>query len=120
MKDNIIKTKTYNFAIRIVGLYKYLTREKKEYILSKQILKSGTSIGANVEEADGGQSKKDFFAKISIAYKESKETHYWLRILRDTNFITKHQAEYLLKDLEEILKIITKIQITTKKNIKIN
>ncbi|WP_246035832.1 four helix bundle protein [Winogradskyella algicola] len=87
MKENIIATKTYNFAISIVNLSKALV-SKNEYVLSRQILKSGTSIGANVEEAIGGISKKDFRAKMSISYKEARETHYWLRILRDTNYIT--------------------------------
>ncbi len=84
MKENVIQEKTYKFAIRAVKLYKYLVDEKREFVLSKQLLRSGTSIGANVEEAIGGQSKKDFIAKISIAYKEARETHYWLRILKDT------------------------------------
>ncbi len=81
MKNNIIQRKSYDFAIRIVRIYKYLCEEKKEYTLSKQLLRSGTSIGANVEEAIGGQSEKDFFAKLTIAYKEARETKYWIRLL---------------------------------------
>ena len=87
MRENIIKDKTFGFAVRIVNLNHYLVEKKKEYIISKQILRSGISIGANVEEADGGISKADFSNKISIAYKEAKETHYWLRLLSATNYI---------------------------------
>ena len=86
-KDNIIQEKSYAFAIKIVSLYKSLIHEKKEFILSKQLLKSGTSIGANVEEAIEGQSRKDFYVKLTIAYKEARETHYWLRLLRDTGYL---------------------------------
>ncbi len=84
MKENIIQIKSYAFAVRIVKVYKYLCEEKKEYVLSKQLLRSGTSIGANIEEAIGGQTDKDFFAKLNIAYKEAIETHYWIRLLNDT------------------------------------
>lgn len=82
-KNNAIRDKSYQFAIRIVCLYQFLINDKKEFVLSKQLLRSGTSIGANVEEAIGGQSKNDFIAKLSIAYKEARETSYWIRILRD-------------------------------------
>jgi len=102
--------------LRIIKLYKYLIEQKKEYILSKQILRSGTSIGANVEEAIGGQSRRDFLAKISIAYKETRETHYWLRLLRDSNFLKKDVSRSLLGDCEELLKILGSIQETTKNN----
>jgi four helix bundle protein len=114
--DNLIQIKSYDFALRIVKLYIYLSEKKKEYVLSKQILKSGTSIGANVEEALGAQSKADFICKLAIAYKEARETHYWIRILRDSKFITVKQASSIIIDIEEILKIIAKIQITLKKN----
>ena len=113
--DNLIQIKSYDFAIRIVKLYKYLIDKKKEFVLSKQILRSGTSIGANVEEALGGQSRADFISKLAVAYKEARETQYWIRILRDTNYITKKQAMSILEDINEILRIIAKIQITTKK-----
>jgi four helix bundle protein len=115
MKENIIQDKSYTFAIRIVKLYKYLCEIKKEYVLSKQILRSGTSIGANVEEAIGGQSKNDFISKLSIAYKEARETHYWLRILKDTDFIDEIQFKSLEQDINEILKILTSIQKSVKK-----
>ena len=110
--DNVVQTKSYAFAIRIVKVYKYLITEQKEYVLSKQLLRSGTSIGANIEEAIGGQSRKDFFAKLAIAYKEVRETHYWLRLLRDTDFLTFDQSVSLLADTEELLKIIGSIQKT--------
>lgn len=119
MKENIIQQKSYKFALRIVNLYKYLILNKKEYILSRQILRSGTSIGANVEEAIGGQSIKDFAAKLSVAYKEARETMYWIRILRDAEFINIVSADSLLFDCEELCKIIGKIQITIKNKNKI-
>jgi len=113
-ENNIIVEKSYAFAIRVVNCYKYLYTEKKEFVLSKQLLRSGTSIGANVEEAIGGQSRKDFFAKLSLAYKEARETNYWLRILRDTQFIDNKIAESLLSDNEELLKLIGSIIKTMK------
>ncbi len=115
-KENPARDKSYDFALRIIKLYKYLIEEKKEYVLSKQILRSGTSIGANVEEAIGGQSRKDFLAKISIAYKETRESHYWLRLLRDSSFLDPEVAQSLLSDCEELLKILGSIQKTTKNN----
>lgn len=112
--DNIIQQKSFAFAIRIVNLYKFLISEKKEFVLSKQLLRSGTSIGANVEEAIGGQSEKDFLSKISIAYKEARESMYWLKLLRATDYLTEEQSKSLLNDAEEICKILGKIQITFK------
>ncbi|KGO94832.1 four helix bundle protein [Flavobacterium subsaxonicum] len=110
--DNVIQAKSYAFAIRVVNAYKYLISEHKEYVLSKQLLRCGTSIGANVEEAIGAQSPKDFFAKLSISYKEARETHYWLRILKDTEYLTAEQSSSLLADAEELLRIIGTIQKT--------
>ena len=118
MKNNIVQEKSYLFAIRIVKLYKYLCEEKKEYTLSKQLLRSGTSIGANIEEAIGGQSEKDFFAKLTISYKEARETHYWIRLLTDTDYINDKQSKNLLNDVEELLKIIGSIQKTMKTKIR--
>jgi four helix bundle protein len=115
VKENVIKDKSYKFALRIVNLYKHLVERKVDYVLARQILKSGTSIGTNVEEAIGGQSKKDFAAKLYIAYKEARETNYWLRILKDSNYLEPKLAISLIKDCEEIQKIIAKIQITLKK-----
>ncbi len=112
--DNIIQQKSFAFAIRIVNLYKYLTTEKKEFVLSKQLLRSGTSVGANIEESIGGQSEKDFLSKLSIAYKEARESVYWLKLLRATDYLSQEQAEGLLADAEEICKLIGKIQITIK------
>lgn len=109
-KDNIIQIKSYDFAVRIVKLYKHLSQEKKEFVLSKQLLRSGTSIGANVEEAIGGQSRKDFYAKLTISYKEARESHYWIRLLKDTEYLTSKEADSLLFDIDEILKIIGSIQ----------
>jgi four helix bundle protein len=88
-KDNVIQIKSYNFAIRIVELYKDLSVNKREFILSKQLLRSGTSIGANIEEAIGRQSRKDFYAKLTISYKEARESHYWIRLLKDTNYLSQ-------------------------------
>ena len=116
-KENVIQVKTYAFAVRIVRLYQYLVKSKNEYVLSKQLLRSGTSIGANVEEAIGGQSDKDFYAKMTIAYKEARETHYWLRLLTDTSYLSNEESESLLSDIEEILKIIGSIQRTMKQRL---
>ena len=118
--DNILQVKTYAFAIRIVKATQYLTIEKKEYVLSKQLLRSGTSIGANTEEAIGGQSDKDFFAKLNIVYKEARETFYWIKLLRDTSYFEENHAFSLLKDCEEILKIVGSIIKTMKIKLKIS
>ena len=115
MKESIVQAKSYKFALRIVKLYLHLTKEKKEFELSKQILRSGTSIGANIEEAQGGQTDKDFLYKISIAYKETRETHYWLRLLKESGIINEKLFDSFIKDCNELLKIIGKIQITLKK-----
>jgi four helix bundle protein len=115
--ENVIQEKSYAFAIRIVKLYRYLTEKKSEYVLSKQVLRSGTSIGANVEEGIGRQSEKDFYAKLNIAYKEARETNYWLRILRDTNFLSAKESKAIIEDCNEILKIITAILNTMKKKL---
>lgn len=98
--DNIIQIKSYAFAIKIVTTYRYLTEVKKEFVLSKQLLRSGTSIGSNVEEAIGGQSDKDFFTKITIAYKEARESKYWIRLLSDTGYFEKDKSRELLMSLK--------------------
>ncbi len=113
MKDNIIKERTYHFALKIVSIFKDL-QARKEFVLSKQLLRSGTSIGANTEEAVQAQSKADFIHKFSIVQKESYETHYWIRLLRDSRYLTLDKAELLLKDCEEIQKIVTSILKTAK------
>lgn len=116
--NNLIASRSFDFAVRCINLYKYLnyTATTKEFVLSKQLLRSGTSIGANVEEAIGAQSKADFYAKMTIAYKEARETHYWVRLLRTTGYINENEYKSIIKDIEEILKILAKIQITTKNN----
>lgn len=111
-KDNVVQIKSYAFAIKIVELYKYLVEVRNEYTLSKQLLRSGTSIGANIEEAIGGQSKKDFYAKLTISYKEARETKYWLRLLTDTNYLEKEKSKPIINDCEELLRIIGSIQKT--------
>lgn len=114
-QSNILAEKSYAFALRVVKLRNFLLSEKNERDISKQILRSGTSIGANVEEALGGQSKRDFQHKLSIAYKEARETHYWLRILRDSGYIVDAQAQSLVCDCDELLKITGSIIVTLKK-----
>lgn len=115
-KDNIVQKKSYNFALRIIQLNQLIIEENKEYVLARQILKSGTSIGANVEEAIGAQSRNDFKAKLSISYKEARETQYWIRLLRDSDIINKQLSKSLLKDCNELLKIIGSIIRTVKKS----
>lgn len=116
-KYNLIQIRSYNFALKIIKLYKALVENKKEWVLSKQLLRSGTSIGSNVEESIGAQSKKDFISKINIAYKEAREAIYWIRLLRDSKYISEELSEHLLKDCEELCKIMGKIISTSKKNI---
>jgi len=108
-RRNIINEKSYAFSVRIINLYKKIVSEKKEFVLSRQIVRSGTSIGANIEEAIGGMSKKDFIARMQIAYKEARETHYWLRLLKDTQYIDEETYNSLEIDCTEILKILFKI-----------
>ncbi|MEM7146092.1 MAG: four helix bundle protein [Verrucomicrobiota bacterium] len=112
--DNPVREKSYAFALRIVNLQRHLNANENEFILSKQLLCSGTSIGANIEEAIGGQSEKDFKAKMGIAYKEARETLYWLRLLRDAEIITPLQAKSLISDCEELLKLTGSIIKTLK------
>jgi four helix bundle protein len=116
--NNVIQEKSYNFAVRIVKVYQHLCNEKSEYVLSKQLLRSGTSIGANVEEAIGGQTDKDFFAKLSIAYKEARETHYWIHLLSDTGYFSAEERASLLSDADELMRIIGSIQKTMKQKIR--
>ncbi len=113
-QENIIQSKSYDFAIKVVKLYRFLSEEKREYVLSKQLLRSGTSIGANIEEGIGGQSDRDFFAKLNIAYKEARETHYWLRLLRDTGYLTNDEVKTYIEDCEEVLRILGSIIRTMK------
>ncbi|WP_299314673.1 four helix bundle protein [uncultured Aquimarina sp.] len=113
-KENIVQTKSYDFALSGIELFKKLTKEQHKYILSKQVLRSDTSIGANIEEAIGGQSTRDFLSKMAISYKEARETHYWLRLLRDSNYNSREESKSLIEQCEELLRIIGSIQKTTK------
>ena len=106
---SIIEIKSFDFAVRTVNLYKYLTTEKKENILSKQLLRCGTSIGANVSEAERGQSKADFNSKLNIALKEANETYYWLRLLHQTDYLTEKEFKSLETDINEIISILVSI-----------
>jgi len=112
MKENVIVDKSKLFALRIIKLYKYLLSDKKEYILSKQALRSGTSIGANVKEAIRGQSKADFYAKMNIALKEASETEYWLELLVESGYIAKKHFDSIYSDCQELIKILVTITKT--------
>lgn len=114
MKDNVIVDKSKMFAVRIIKMYQYLCDEKKEFVLSKQILRSGTSIGANVKEAVRGQSKADFYFKMNIALKESSETEYWLELLYETGYVSEQQFQSIYPDCQEIIKILMSITKTQK------
>ena len=109
MNQNVVVAKSFDFAVRIVNLCKHLTNKKKEYTLSKQLLRSGTSIGANVSEAQRGQSKADFTAKMCIALKEANETDYWLKLLYHTDYLTEVQHQSIQKDMQELLGLLTSI-----------
>ena len=114
MRENIVSTKSFSFAVRIVKLFQYLQSNKKELVLSKQLLKSGTSVGALVREAQHSESKRDFIHKLSIAQKEINETIYWLELLHETEFLTQEEFDSINKDAIEIIKLITRIIKTTK------
>ncbi len=109
MKENIVKDKSFRFAVRIVRLYQYLCDEKKEFVLSKQLLRCGTSVGAMVREAEHAETKADFKHKMSIAQKEINETLYWLELLKETGYLTLEQFKSIHKDAVEIIKLITSI-----------
>ena len=113
-KENPLSEKSYAFALKIINTYKVLINDKREYILSKQLLRCGTSIGANVAEANGAISKADFSAKISIAYKESLETKYWLSLLKDSDFIGVEEFNSLLLEADELSKILFSILKSTR------
>jgi len=107
--DNIVQHKSYQFALKVIATYQRLAARKAELTLSRQLLKCGTSVGANVEEAVGAQSKKDFIAKLSIAYKEIRESNYWLRLMKDSFMLDEEEALPLLQDTEKLLRIIVSI-----------
>ena len=113
-EDNIIATKSYAFAVRCVNLYKYLCEVKNDYTIGRQLMRSGTSIGANVKDATRGVSKADFTAKMSISLKEASESEFWIELLRDTDYITTEQAESMLADCQELLKLLMTIVKTSK------
>ena len=113
MIKNVVKEKSFDFAIRIVKLYKYLMEEKKEFVLSKQVLRSGTSIGANINEAQQAQSKKDFLMKMNIALKECTETKYWIDLLSATDYINQELKDSIIYDCIELEKLLTSIVKTT-------
>jgi four helix bundle protein len=113
---NFLKNKSYDFALRIVNLYKYLKENHSEYVLSKQILRSGTSIGALVSEAEFGQSKLDFINKLNIALKEANETSYWLDLLKDSEFINQKMYESIKPEILELIKLLVSSVKTAKKN----
>ena len=115
MNDNVIENKSFDFAVRIVNLHKHLSAEKKEFVLSKQLLRSGTSVGANVSEAVRGQSKADFLAKMCIALKEANESHYWIRLLYKTDFLTEQEFNSIENDVVELIKILSSICKTSTK-----
>ena len=120
MKENIVKDKSFKFAARIINLYKYLAKKNNEYVLSKQILRCGTSIGAMIREAEQAESKADFIHKLSISLKEANETEYWLLLLVETDYIEKKMFDSLFSDNKDLIKLITTIIKSTKKNIQIN
>lgn len=116
LTGNIVVDKSKFFAVRIIRLYQFLQKEKTEFVLSKQLLRSGTSIGANIKEGIRGQSVKDFRSKLAIALKEASETEYWLELLSETNYIDAKQYESLDKDCVELIKILTAILNTSERN----
>jgi len=118
VKKNVIKDKSFKFAIRVVKLYQFIASEKKEYVMSKQLLRSGTSVGAMVREAEHSESKADFIHKMAIAQKEINESIYWLELLKETNYLNSEQYDSINNDAIEIIKMITSIIKTTKANLK--
>ena len=118
MKKNVVKEKSLDFAVRIVKLCRYLSSNKKEFIMSKQLLRSGTSVGAMIRESEHAESKADFIHKLAIAQKESNETLYWLELLKKTNYLDKSEYESINSDATEIIKLLTKIIVTSRNNIK--
>jgi four helix bundle protein len=116
MKENVIKEKSYLFALRIIKAYKYLSQEQREFVLSKQMLRSGTSVGALVREAEHAQSTADFVSKMNIALKEANETEYWLMLLKDSEYIDEKSFSSIHKNCDELIRLLISIVKTTKKN----
>ena len=116
MRENVIKDKSFLFAVRVVNLYKHLISEKKEFVLSKQLLRSGTAVGALVREAEHAESKADFIHKLSISLKEANETHYWIELLLKTEFINSTEFKNIETDIKELIKLLVAIIKTSKTN----
>lgn len=116
MKENVVKSKSFAFALRAVKLYRYLVEQKREYVISKQLLRSGTAIGALVREAEQAESKADFIHKLAIALKEANESDYWLELLRQSDYIDEKAFSSISSDLDELLKLLTSIIKTSKAN----
>ncbi|KAJ52324.1 four helix bundle protein [Clostridium tetanomorphum] len=119
MKESLVYNKAFKFAIRIVNLYKHLCKEKSKYIISKQVLRSGTSIGANIKEAVQASSKRDFLMKMNIALKEASETDYWLELLEETNYIDDKASQSIINECTELNNMLISIVKTTKENLKV-
>lgn len=117
MKENVIKTKSFGFAVKVVNLYKLLSVERKEFVLSKQLLRSGTAIGALYREAEQAESKADFIHKMAIAQKECNEAMYWLELLKESDILSESEFESIYSDATELIKLITSIIKSTKTNI---
>ncbi len=117
MKESVVADKSFQFAKSVVELYKTIIKPEKEFVLSKQLLRSGTSIGANIAEASGSISKNEFIAKIQISYKEAHESRFWIRLLKETNFINEAEHEKLKEHLDELISIINSILKTSKLNL---
>lgn len=120
MSEKIVSTKSYAFALNIISLYKYLAFEKKEFVLSKQLLRSGTAIGALIREAEHAQSKRDFLNKMNIALKEANETEYWIDLLKDSGYISIEEYNNISQRIKELLKLLISIVKTTKQNLGIS
>jgi four helix bundle protein len=118
MNNSALHNKSFTFVVRMVKLFKYLSSEKHEYVLSKQVLRSGTAIGALVREAEQAESKADFIHKLAIALKEAKETEYWILLLQETDYLISQQSQSVLNDLTEIIKLLTSIIKTSKQSLK--
>jgi four helix bundle protein len=116
--ENVLKNKSYQFALRIIKLFRYMCEKHKEYILSKQILRSGTAIGALVREAEHAQSKADFLNKMNVALKEANETEYWLNLLKDSDFLSEKEYNSIYKNIDELLRLLVSIVKTTKTRLK--
>ena len=117
MRENVVKNKSFAFAVRVVKLYQFLCEQKKEFVLSKQLLRSGTSVGAMIREAEHAETKNDFKHKMGIAQKEINETIYWIDLLKETGYVTTEQFDSIKNDAVEIIKLITAILKSAKSNI---